>query len=278
VRRRLQLPPAAPGLRGRRRRPSAIGWGRPVVITSPVSERTCRTISRSTCSTPRRSRCRSAVDGDVARPLVGLMWLFRKGPGATNHFEGAGSSAATTTWLPQPHVPLPAHRHPLRRHPFPTGARLPGPHRPDVLRRPGVGEDQEFRPAREPGHASSTTCPPTRTVASGWSRSGSRGTSSASRHWTRSTPARSHPGPVVETDEEILDWVSKRRRDGAAPVVHLPDGHRRHVGGRPHLTMRVHGTRRGAGGRCLGDALRHQRQHLRPGDDAGREGRRSHPG
>ncbi|MDH5293705.1 MAG: choline dehydrogenase [Acidimicrobiia bacterium] len=24
------------------------------------------------------------------RPLVGLMWLFRKGPGATNHFEGGG--------------------------------------------------------------------------------------------------------------------------------------------------------------------------------------------
>ena len=35
--------------------------------------------------------------------------------------------------------------------------------------------------------------------------------SSASRRWTRSTAARSRPGPSVETDEQILDWV---RKDG----------------------------------------------------------------
>ena len=32
------------------------------------------------------------------RPWVGFQWLFlRRGPGATNHFEGGGSPAATTT-------------------------------------------------------------------------------------------------------------------------------------------------------------------------------------
>ena len=32
------------------------------------------------------------------------------------------------------------------------------------------------------------------------------------------------PGPSVETDEQILDWVRTRRRDRAAPVVHVPHG------------------------------------------------------
>ena len=42
-----------------------------------------------------------------------------------------------------------------------------------------------------------------------------------------STPASCRPGPSVETDEEILDWVAAGRRDRAAPVVHGQDGRRR---------------------------------------------------
>ena len=50
------------------------------------------------------------------RPMIGARWLFlRSGPGATNHFEGGGSPAATTSGLPEPDVPLPADRRPLRR-------------------------------------------------------------------------------------------------------------------------------------------------------------------
>ena len=78
--------------------------------------------------------------------------------------------------LPEPDVPLPADRDPLRR----LGAdraRLPGAHRPDVLRLPGLGEDHLDRPARAPRRCGSTTCRPTRTGGSGSRRSGSPGTS-----------------------------------------------------------------------------------------------------
>ena len=61
------------------------------------------------------------------------------------------------------------------------------------------------------------------------------------------------------------------RRDRAAPVVHLRDGHRRAVGRRPADDAGPR-RRRAACGRRLGDALRHERQHLRPGDDGGGEG------
>ena len=49
--------------------------------------------------------------------------------------------------------------------------------------------------------------------------------SSASRRWRRSTAARSRPARRSSSDEEILDWVA-RRRDRTAPVVHVPHGTR----------------------------------------------------
>ena len=82
------------------------------------------------------------------------------------------------------------------------------------------------------------------------------------------------PGPTVATDEEILDWVRARRRDGAPPVVHGADGRRTPTSVVDPLTMRVHGL---DGLRVVDasvDALRHERQHLRAGDDGRREGRR----
>ena len=59
VRRRLQLAAAAPGVRHRRRRPSADRRRRTACTTCPASVSTCRTTSRSTSSTPAPSRCRS---------------------------------------------------------------------------------------------------------------------------------------------------------------------------------------------------------------------------
>ena len=50
--------------------------------------------------------------------------------------------------VPQPHVPLPAARDPLRRQRRRTRARLPGPCRADVLRRAWLGHAQEHGPAR----------------------------------------------------------------------------------------------------------------------------------
>ena len=84
------------------------------------------------------------------------------------------------------------------------------------------------------------------------------------------------PGPSVETDQEILDWVAK----DAETALHPSCTARMGVDDDSVLdpeTMRVHGVDGPAGRGRLGDALRHQRQHLRPGDDARREGRRPDP-
>ena len=57
--------------------------------------------------------------------------------------------------------------------------------------------------------SASTTSRPTRTGASGSRRSGSPGGSSASRRSSRIDGGELSPGPSVETDEEILDWVAR---------------------------------------------------------------------
>ena len=51
------------------------------------------------------------------RPEIGFRWLFlRSGPGATNHFEAGGFCRSNAEVdVPQPDVPLPAARDPLRR-------------------------------------------------------------------------------------------------------------------------------------------------------------------
>ncbi len=60
--------------------------------TCPVWAQTCRTTSRSTCSTRPSCRCPSHPGMRWRhRPRIGAEWLFlRRGPGATNHFEGGG--------------------------------------------------------------------------------------------------------------------------------------------------------------------------------------------
>ena len=75
----------------------------------------------------------------------------RSGPGATNHFEGGGFvREQRRRGLPQPDVPLPAHRDPLRRLGPGRRARLPGAHRPDVLGLARHGQDHLPRPAVHP--------------------------------------------------------------------------------------------------------------------------------
>jgi len=41
--------------------------------------------------------------------------FLRKGPGATNHFEGGGFARSNEEWTTQPDVPLLAHRNSIRR-------------------------------------------------------------------------------------------------------------------------------------------------------------------
>ena len=94
--------------------------------------------------------------------------------------------------------------------------------------------------------------------------------------WTRTTAARRRRARRVSTDDEVLDWV---RRD-AETALHPSCTARMGVDDASvvdPLTMRVHGAGRPARGGRVGDAVRHQRQHLRAGDDARREGRRPHP-
>ena len=79
------------------------------------------------------------------------------------------------------------------------------------------------------------------------------------------------PGPYRADRPGDPRLGGPRRRDGAAPLVHGQDGHRRR--GRGRSLDDAGARRRGAAGRGrVGLPLHHQRQHLRPGDDGGREG------
>ncbi len=85
------------------------------------------------------------------RPWIGMQWLARRGPGATNHFEGGRLRAQQRrARLPQRDVPLPADRDPLRRLDAAgrARARLPGARRADVLQLARLGEDPLARSER----------------------------------------------------------------------------------------------------------------------------------
>ena len=142
--------------------------------------------------------------------------------------------------LPEPDVPFPAARDPLRRHGRRAGPRLPGPRRADVLRRPGHRALRSTDP-RTTRRSASTTSRPTRTGASGSRRSGSPGASSASRRSRRTTAARRRPAPSVETDDEILDWVARDAETALHPSCTARMGTDAASVLDP-LTMRVHGV------------------------------------
>ena len=145
------------------------------------------------------------------RPLVGLMWLFRKGPGATNHFEAGGflRSNDEVRWpnLMFHFLPIairydgssPAGGHGYQVHIGPMYSNSMG----SVKIR---STDPEHKPALRFNYLS---------------------TEQDRREWVEAIrcardifaqPAfepfdagELSPGPRVESDEEILDWV---RRDG----------------------------------------------------------------
>ena len=192
--------PAAAAALGRRQRGRAAARSASRSSTTcPAWARTCRTTSRSTSSTRARSRCRCSRRCNCgSRPWIGCaVAVLAQGPGATQPLRGRRlRPQQRRRGLPERDVPLPAHRHPLRR----LAARrerprLPGARRPDVLRRARLGEDH-LAPTRAcTRRCASTTCPPRRTGASGSRRPASRDASSPSRRSRAFDGGELSPGP-----------------------------------------------------------------------------------
>ena len=211
------------------------------------------------------------------RPLVGLQWLFlRSGPGATNHFEAGGFVAEQRgRRLPEPHVPFPADRGALRRIGAGERPRLPGAHRPDVLGRARLREDHEHGPDRASGAA--LQLPLDRSGPPRVGRGDPRGAGHPEPAGVRSVQRRRALAGAERGDRRGDPGVGREgRRDRVASLLHGADGHGRPLGGGPADDARARPRRTSRRGR-LGDAVRDERQHLRAGDDGGREGRRPDP-
>ena len=178
-------------------RRSCCAGRRPASPTCPAWARTSRTTWRSTCSTGRSSRCRWPRRSSCATGP----WSARGGcscaagrgdqpfRGRRVHPQQRGGG------LPEPHVPLPAHRDPLRRLVAGGRARVPGAHRADELRLPRLGPDRLRDPAIHPAlrfnYLSTRT-----TAGSGPRPSGSPGHPVPARDG-RVQRGRAVPGPEV---------------------------------------------------------------------------------
>ena len=76
------------------------------------------------------------------------------------------------------------------------------------------------------------------------------------------------PGPDVRTDAEVLDWVARDAETALHPSCTAAMGTGDRLGARPGRPARARGGRPARRGRVV-LPLRPERQHLRPGDDAG---------
>ena len=168
------------------------------------------------------------------RPSVGLRWaLARSGPGATNHFEAGGFARSNDKRpLPQPDVPLPAHRDPLRRV-APAGGHgyqvHIGPMYSDSRGTVKVTSASPFdKPALRFNYLSTPT--DRRGVDRGdRDRAEDPQPAGVRRVQRRGTVAR----PVGVSGGGGARLGGAGRGDGAAPVVHVRDGHRAARGDRP---------------------------------------------
>ena len=179
--------------------------------------------------------------------------------------------------LPEPDVPLPADRGALRRHRARGRARLPGARRADVLRRPRHLEDHQHRPAQAPGAAVQLPVhrPGPPRVGGGAPRHPED--PRPARAARRSTAASSPPARTCRpTSRSSTGWATTPRRRCTRPAP-------RRMGTGPTavvdpLTMRVHGIE---GLRVVDASVMPYVTNgniYAPGDDAGREGGRPHPG
>ena len=212
------------------------------------------------------------------RPLVGARWLFaRSGPGATNHFEGGGFLRSNDE------VGYPN----LMFHFLPIAIRYDG-----SAPAGGHGYQVHIGPMYSDSRGTVMITSPDPAVHPAL-RFNYLSTPTDRREWaeaiaiTRKILNQPRVRPVQR--RRAVAWPAGQhrgggaglgpqgRRDRAAPVVHLRDGHRARRRDRPGQPAGARAGRAAGGGR-LGDAVHHQRQHLRTRHDARREGGRPDPG
>ncbi len=174
------------------------------------------------------------------RPFVGLMWLFRKGPGATNHFEGGGFVRSNDD------VTYPN----LMFHFLPIAIRYDGSSPTG-----GHGYQVHIGPMYSDARGSvqiTSTDPAIKPAL----RFNYVSTEQDRREWVESiriarrilnqkamdpfNGGEISPGPSVETDEQILEWVRKDAETALHPSCTCRMGTEEDSVIDP-LTMRVHG-------------------------------------
>ena len=208
------------------------------------------------------------------RPWIGFQWLFfRRGPGATNHFE-AGGFARSNDEVAYPN---------LMFHFLPLAIRYDG-----SAGAPGHGYQVHIGPMYSDARGSVKIVSTDPTVHPAL-RFNYLSTDQDRREWVEAIrvarnilgqPAfdpynggETSPGPAVSTDQEILDWVARDAETALHPSCTARMGIDDASVVDPADDARPRARRVARRGR-LRHALRHQRQHLRPGDDGRREGRR----
>ena len=210
-------------------------------------------------------------------PWIGFQWLFlRKGPAATNHFE-AGGFIRSNDDVAYPN---------LMYHFLPLAIRYDGT-KPEGGHGYQVHVGPMYSDAR--GSIRIRSADPAAKPAL---RFNYLSTDQDRREWVEAIrrtreimeePAlapfnagETSPGPGVRDRRGDPRLGARRRRDRAAPLVHVPDGRGRALRGRPADDARAR-ARRPPRRRRLRLPVRHEREHLRADDDGGREGRRPDP-
>ncbi|HAP75334.1 MAG TPA: choline dehydrogenase, partial [Acidimicrobiaceae bacterium] len=176
------------------------------------------------------------------RPFIGLQWLFRKGPGASNHFESGGFVRSNDD------VTYPN----LMFHFLPIAVRYDG-----SAPAGGHGYQVHIGPMYSDARGSVriTSADPTAKPAI---RFNYLSTDQDRREWVEAIRAARHilaqpgmaaynggeisPGPAVDTDEQILDWVRKDGETALHPSCTARLGAEDDGGVVDPLTMKVWGV------------------------------------
>ncbi len=174
-------------------------------------------------------------------PIIGLQWLFRRGPAATNHFE-AGAFVRSNDEVDYPN---------LMFHFLPIAIRYDG-----SAPEGGHGYQVHIGPMYSDvrGSVKITSTDPRKHPAVQFNY---LSTGNDRREWIEAVRTARHvlnqpafdrynggevsPGPSVETDEEILDWVARDAETALHPSCTTKMGVDDMAVIDP-LTMRVHGT------------------------------------